>query len=113
MPKLERFTIEIKTGERGGPENLQYLINGFPLDFDETEGGTGRGDTLTASGSPQSFPHALLLRGPEEGSWDIESVHLSYECGDDDYTVNLGAVVLDSESDLNIWHEAPMPTFDV
>ncbi len=114
MPKLNAFTIEIQTGESGGPERPQYSINGFPLDFDEIEGRCGADETLTASGTPQSFPHTLLLRGPDEGRWDIQSVRLTFECaGDEPYTVELGAVTLDSESDLNIWHEAPMPVFDV
>ena len=115
MPKLNAFTIEIQTGESEGPEQPQYSINGFPLDFDEMEGGSGAGEKLTASGAPQSFPHTLLLRGPEQGHWDIQSVRLTFECGDGDepYTVQLGAVTLDNESDLNIWHEPPMPVFDV
>ncbi|MCH7958692.1 MAG: helicase [Candidatus Hydrogenedentes bacterium] len=114
MPKLNSFTIEIQTGETEGPERLQYSINGFPLDFDEMEGGSGAGETLTATGAPQSFPHTLLLRGPEQGRWDIQSVRLTFECdGDEPYTIQLGAVTLDSESDLNIWHEPPMPVFDV
>ncbi|MCH7909633.1 MAG: helicase [Candidatus Hydrogenedentes bacterium] len=114
MPKLNAFTIEIQTGESEGPEQPQYSINGFPLDFDEMEGGSGAGEKLTASGAPQSFPHTLLLRGPEQGHWDIQSVRLTFECdGDEPYTVQLGAVTLDNESDLNIWHEPPMPVFDV
>ena len=114
MSKLNTFTIEIQTGKSAGPDRPKYSINDFPLDFDEMEGGSGAGEKLTASGSPRSFPHSLLLRGPEQGSWDIESVHLTFECdGDEPYTVQLGAVTLDSESDLDIWHEPPMPVFDV
>ena len=30
MPKLNTFTLEIKTGENGGPERPQYSINSFP-----------------------------------------------------------------------------------
>lgn len=116
MPKLDTFTLEIKTGDRAGPETPTFNINGFPLEFDEVEGGTGRGETLKATGSPQSFPHSLTLAGPDEGSepWDIEWVTATYECmGDEPYTVRMGAVTLDDNSDLNIWHERPAPVFDV
>lgn len=116
MPRLDTFTLEITTGKRPGPEKLGFNINGFPLDFDDVEGGTGRGETLNATGSPQSFPHGLALVGPTQGCepWDIESVTVTYNCGGmDAYTVHLGAVTLDDESNLDIWHEPPLPTFDV
>ncbi len=116
MPKLDAFTLEITTGKRSGPEKPGFNINGFPLDFDDIDGGTGSGESFCAKGSPQSFPHALALIGPAEGQepWDIESATVTYHCsGMDEYTVHLGAVELDDESNLNIWHEPPLPTFDV
>jgi len=116
VPRLDTFTLEIKTGERSGPEKPNFNINGFPLEFDDLEGGTGSGETLNAMGSPQSFPHALALIGPADGQepWDIESVKATYHCGGaEPYTIHLGAVTLDDESNLNIWHEPPLPTFDV
>ena len=116
MPKLNAFEIEIKTGARPGPPNLRYNINGFPLDFDEAEGSVEPGQTFRAKGSPESFPHSLTLSGPEEGSqpWDIESATATYYCANDDpYTVRMGAVTLDDDADLNIWHQRPAPTFDV
>lgn len=116
MPKLESFQVEIKTGDRRGPETPRFNINGFPLDFDTTEGSTDSGETLKAVGSPGSFPHALTLAGPDEGEqpWDIESIRITYDCmGQEPYSVRLGAVTLDDESDLNIWHDRPAPVFDV
>jgi hypothetical protein len=116
MPKLNSFQLQIKTGKRPGPSQPKYNINGFPLDFDVCDGGTGSGETLNATGSPQSFPHSLTLGGPEQGSppWDIDSIVATYHCANDNpYTIRLGAVTLDDQSDLNIWHERPAPTFDV
>lgn len=114
MPKLEQFELTIKTGSGGRADTPTYSINGFPVDFDSCEGGTGSGESLCAKGAPQSFPHALLLIGPETGTWDIESIEATYECaGSDPYTVYLGAITLDEETSLNIWHEPPAPTFDV
>ncbi|MCC6145199.1 MAG: helicase [Candidatus Hydrogenedentes bacterium] len=114
MPKLDAVTLKIKTGTQGPGEMPQYIINGFKLDFEQLEGGTGPGETLVAVGEPQSFPHSLHLTGPKSGSWEIEGIEATYECaGFEPYTVRLGAVTLDDESDLNIWHERPAKLIDV
>jgi hypothetical protein len=92
----------------------RYSINGFKLDFDELNGGTGPGETLEALGRPESFPHSLHLTGPQNGTWEIEGIEATYECmGLEPYTVRLGAITLDDESDLNIWHERPAKVIDV
>jgi len=114
MPKLNNFEITIKTGESGGPYPPTWVINGFPIAFEEFKGGTGPGETLQAAADPQSFPHTLLLRGPENGVWELDEVKVTYfPQGEDPYTVRMGKVLLDDKSDLNIWHERPQPVFDV
>jgi hypothetical protein len=116
MPKLTQFKLEIKTGTNPGTECPSFSINGFPLDFDETEGTAEAGAMLTVVGSPNSFPHSLVLMGPESGQpdWDIESVTATYECDKmEPYVVRMGAATLDDNANLNIWHEPPLPTFDV
>lgn len=116
MPRLDSFTLEIKTGDARGPEHPQFSINGFPLDFDESEGSTDAGATLRATGGPRSFPHSLVLKGPDEGAddWRIESIAATYYCdGVEPYTVRMGEVALDDNADLNIWHEPPPITYDV
>ncbi|PCJ61198.1 MAG: helicase [Candidatus Hydrogenedentota bacterium] len=116
MPKLDTFTLEIKTGAKPGPEVPHFEINGFPLEFDEREGTTEAGGTIVLKGFPHSFPHSLALTGPEEGkeSWEIASILATYECGAmEPYEIRMGAVTLGDDNDLNIWHEPPLPTFDV
>jgi hypothetical protein len=114
MSKLNTFDVVVKTGASGRTTAPKWVINGFPVDFDESKGGTGPGETFEATGNPGSFPHTLLLRGPDDGNWDIESVKVTYyPNGEEPYTVRLGAVTLDRESDLNIWHERPQRVFDV
>ena len=116
MPRLDTFTLEIKTSVSPGPDHPQFSINGFPLDFEESEGSTETDGTLKVTGEPRSFPHNLLLIGPEEGEsdWEIESVTATYHCdGAEPYTVLMGEVTLDGNSDLNIWHEPPPETYDV
>jgi len=114
MPRLETFSLTIKTGAQGLGKPPKYAINGFPLEFEEAKGGTGPGETIELTGSPQSFPHSLTLAGPEEGEWEIAEIQARYECaGSEPYTVRLGHVVLDDSADLNIWHQRPERVFDV
>ena len=116
MPKLDTFSLEINTGNQPGPSTPGFAINGFPLEFESLEGTTEAGGTLTVTGAPGSFPHSLVLVGPQNGqpAWAIESITATYHCAQlDDYTVRMGAVSLDDNSNLNIWHEPPLPVFDV
>ena len=114
MPRLEQFHIKIKTGKRPLNEKPRYVINGFALEFDEQSGGTDSGQTLEATGSPESFPHTLLLCGPEEGTWDIEQIEATYyPRAEEPYTLRFDRVTLDSESDLNLWHPRPGPVYEV
>ena len=65
-------------------------------------------------GGPGSFPHTLLIRGPESGAWDIEEARVTYyPNGGPPYTVRLATVTLDDDADLNIWYERPQKAFDV
>lgn len=114
MPRLQSFHLKLKTGAQGPGVLPTYTINGFKLEFDEYNGGTHAGEMLEASGHPQSFPHNLILQGPEENAWDIESLEITYDIDNaEPYTLHFGAVTLDDESDLNLWHERPAPVFDV
>ncbi len=114
MPKLNNIEITIKTGATGAPCPPKWVINGFTVDFEQFDGGTGPGEVFKASADPQSFPHTLVLRGPDAGAWEIDEVQLTYHTqGEPPYSVRLGKVTLDSESDLNIWYERPQPVFDV
>lgn len=114
MPRLESFTLKVKTGKNGLGKAPKYAINGFALDFDEVKGGTGPGEEAELTGSPQSFPHSLVLIGPDEGRWDIEGASLRYHCaGSEPYTVRLGAITLEDDMDLNIWHQRPAKVLDV
>lgn len=114
MPRLESFTLKLTTGEQGLPTPPKYAINGFPLDFDEIKGGFAPGETAELMGSPQSFPHSLVLIGPEEGEWDIQGLTATYHCaGSQPYSVRLGAITLQDDTDLNIWHQRPAKVLDV
>ena len=114
MPRIDTFDITIITGERGRSTTPTWLINGFEVEFDNVEGGVGPGETFKATGNPYSFPHALLIRGPEKDSWDIAGATITYYPTDKSpYTVKLGAVTVDADADLNIWYEQPQPEYTV
>ncbi len=114
MPKLNTFDVTIKTGELGLGATPKWSINGFVVDFEQSRGGTGPGETFEGVASPGSFPHTLSIRGPESGAWDIEEARVTYyPNGEPPYTVRLSAVTLDDNADLNIWYERPQKVFDV
>jgi hypothetical protein len=114
MPRLESFTLELRTGEKGLAHVPRYSINGFEIEFDAVEGGCGPGETLRATAMPQSFPHKLILQGPEEGTWDIAGATLTFQVqGGEPYTVRLGGVTLGDRDDLNLWYERPEKVIDV
>ncbi len=114
MPKLNTFDVVIKTGARGPGHTPRWSINGFVVDFEQTRGGTAAGETFEGSAGPGSFPHTLLIRGPESGAWDIEEARVTYyPNGGPPYTVRLATVTLDDDADLNIWYERPQKAFDV
>jgi len=114
MPRLETFSMKVATGERGLGVTPKFAINGFPLDFDDVQGGFGPGETAELKASPQSFPHSLVLVGPDEGAWDVRDILITYHCaGAQPYSVRLGSVTLEDDTDLNIWHQRPARVLDV
>jgi len=114
MPKLNSFDVTIKTGDKGAGVAPKWSINGFIVDFEQSKGGTSAGETFHGIASPGSFPHTLLICGPESGIWNIDETRITfYPHGEEPYTVRLGAATLDEESDLNIWIERPQAVFDV
>ena len=114
MPRLESFTLRVRTGERGLDETPNFTINGFTLPFDSTDGSTAPGGVMEATGHPQSFPHTLTLVGPSGGVWEIEGIEAEYFVdGEDPYTVRLGPVTLDDHSDLRLWYPRPAALIEV
>lgn len=112
--RIEFFTVAVTTGKEGRPDVPTYKINGFEQPLTDIEGGCGPGETLKAKGEPRSFAHSLLLSGPEEGAWDVASFTVTYHLSSGEpYTVRFGSAVVESDADLNIHEEPPLPVFDV
>lgn len=114
MPRIETFTVAIRTGGVGTPEPPRFCFNGFDCEFDDPTGGTGAGERFEGSFAPRSVPHALYLSGPTEGTWEVSGIDIHYELsGGEAYDIRLGAVTLDGSNAVNLWRQQPRPSFDV
>ncbi|MBN1517257.1 helicase [Candidatus Sumerlaeota bacterium] len=114
MPRLESFTIKLKTGENGRGDIPSFVFNGIPCQFEQVNGSAQSGEVMEGFFSPRSFTHSFILRGPESGVWDIESTEVTYQvAGQEPYSVKFDGVQLDPSTDLNLWHEPPSEEFDV
>ena len=114
MPKINSFQLRLTTGARGRTDVPPFVINGFEVPLEKVTGGCGAGQVLEAEGNPQSFAHALLLRGPSEGAWDVTGFEITYHCGPkDSYSHRFGPATVESDGDLNLFEEKPLPVYDV
>lgn len=114
MPRIiETMTLHIHTGARGTADPALLRFNGHEVALEPTSGGTGPGEVLEARFSPASFAHSVALSGPTSGEWDIERVSVRYKSVGAPWTVTFGPITLDGETAVDIWQDAPPPTFDV
>lgn len=114
MPKLNRFNIEIETGERGTALPVHFTINNHKMPLEDTQGGVGAGETFTGGFEIGSFAHSLTLVGPETGQWDIRKIKVDFDCEQNPpYSAVFGQLTLDEATEVNIWQDPPLPTWDV
>jgi len=114
MPKLNSFNIKITTGEQGMDEAVQFSINSHVVPFDNIQGGTGAGQTFEGDFEINSFAHSLTLVGPEKGKWNIREMEVGFETENiEPYSVRYGEVTLDPTTEVNLWQDPPLKTFDV
>ena len=114
MPRIDRFTVTIQTGATGNAGPVRFDFNGHTMGFEESDGGTGGGERFEGSFAARSVAHSVALVGPEDGTWDIERITVRYETTDGDpWDVSFGPITLDGFTALDIWHDRPLPTFDV
>ena len=114
MPRLNNFKLTIQTGDPGTLGPVLFSINNHQVPLEDVKGGANKGETLEGGFQVNSFAHSLTLVGPEEGSWNIKSIRVDYHCENTDpYFVTFGEVTLDDKTEVNIWQDPPLPTFDV
>ena len=108
MARLRTFVLRLTFGENAPHAMPEYLINGFDVTFDEVTGEIGPGKTVTATAPPESYPHTLVLRGPDTGQWDILEGAVTYWYEDEEpWTCPLGAVILREREDLQLLYAKP------
>lgn len=114
MPRLNTFQVTIETGDSGTQGPVKFSINNHQLPLENTRGGVGPGETFQGGFEVNSFAHSLTLVGPQQGRWDIQSLKVDYACENTEpYSVRFGPVTLDETTEVNIWQDPPLPTFDV
>ena len=113
MPKLNQFKIRIETGNPGMEGLVLFNINSHQIPFENVSGGTGAGEVFEGGFEVNSFAHSLALVGPKKGEWLLRKVTVDYECENaPPYSVEFGEVKLDETTELDIWKDPPLPTFD-
>ena len=114
MPKVNSFKVKVQSGQQGMSEPVHFNFNNHKLVSENATGSAESGKVFEGSFEVNSFAHSLTLVGPESGKWDIETISIDYDCENEQpYTVNLGAVTLDETTEVNMWQDLPVPSFDV
>ena len=114
MPKLNKFKIYIETGNNGIEEPARFCVNSHVLPLEDLSGGTKPGETLEGGYDINSVAHSMTLVGPEKGTWSVKKIKVDFEVENTPpYSVEYSAVELDETTELNIWKDPPLETFDV
>ena len=61
-----------------------------------------------------SMCHSMTLVGPDNGKWALKKIIVDFECENTPpYSVEFAAVELDESTEVDIWKDPPLVTFDV
>ena len=114
MPRLNKFRVRVETGDKGMQEPVRFSFNSHLLPLEDLSGGTKPGETLEGGYDVNSVAHSMSLVGPEKGTWSLRKVIVDFEVENiAAYSVEFPAVELDETTELDIWKDPPLPTFDV
>jgi len=114
MPKLNKFKVRVETGDMGLEEPVRFSFNSHRLALENLSGGTRPGEVFEGGYEVNSFAHSMTLVGPDKGEWSLRKITVDFECENTPpYSVEFSAVKLDEISELDIWQDPPLPTFDV
>ena len=62
----------------------------------------------------RSVAHSMTLVGPDKGEWSLKKVIVDFECENTPpYSVEFPELELNDTTELDIWKDPPLPTFDV
>ena len=114
MPKLNKFRVRLETGDHGMEEPARFSFNSHILPLEDLSGGTKPGETLEGGYDVNSVAHSMALVGPEKGKWSLRKIVVDFEVENTPpYSVEFPAVELDETTELDIWKDPPLLTFDV
>ena len=114
MPKVNIFKVQVQTGLKGISEPVHFNFNNHKLEFENVTGSAEAGKNFEGNFEVNSFAHSLTLVGPQSGKWEIEKIAVEYDCENEEpYTVQFGSVTLDETTEVNIWRDPPVQSFDV
>ena len=114
MPKLNKFRVRMETGNNGTEEPARVSFNKHLLPLEDLSGGTQPGETLEGGYDVNSMCHSMTLVGPESGKWSLKKIIVDFECENTpSYSVEFPAVELDESTEVDIWKDPPLATFDV
>ena len=114
MPRLNKFKVRVETGDKGIEEPVRFNFNNHRLLFDDVSGGTKPGEIFEGGYEVRSVAHSMSLVGPDKGEWSLKKIIVDFDCENTPpYSVEFPSTELDGTTELDIWKDPPLPTFDV
>ena len=114
MPRLNKFRVKVETGDKGIDEPVRFNFNNHLLPLEDIVGGTQPGEFFEGGFEVRSVPHSMALVGPDKGEWSLKKVIVDFECENTPpYSVEFPELELNDTTELDIWKDPPLPTFDV
>ena len=115
MPKIETVTVRIATGESGTSDPVRIRFNNFEIPLKALSGGCGPHETFEGTFRLGSMGHACVLLGPKSGTWDLQTLEVTWNYGPvgDPVTYRFAGMSLKAGGEINILEEPPPPPFDV
>jgi len=114
MPRLNKFKVRVETGNKGMQEPVRFSFNSHLLPLEDISGGTQSGEVFEGGYEVRSVAHSMTLVGPDKGEWSLKKITVDFECENTPpYSAEFPAVELNDATELDIWKDPPLPTFDV
>ena len=115
MPKIETVTVRIATGKSGTSDPVRIRFNNFEIPLKAVTGGCGPQESFEGNFRLGSVGHACSLLGPKTGTWDIESLEVTWDFGPyaEPLVHRFGKTVLAAGGEVNILDTPPPAPFEV
>ena len=95
-------------------EPARFSFNSHLLPLEDFSGGTNPGEICEGGYEVRSVAHSMALVGPDKGEWSLKKITVDFECENTPpHSAEFPAVELNDTTELDIWKDPPLPTFDV